>query len=51
MLTLLKSIINSFSGAPKLELLPKVSISPNIKKVSLRLSTKDDELLSTPKII
>ena len=40
-----------FSGAPKLPLMPKVSLSPKIKKSFLRLSVRDDELLSTPNII
>ena len=39
-----KLILNFFSGAPKLPLIPKVRPSPNIKKLSLRLSECDDEL-------
>ena len=36
---LLKLVLNFFSGAPKLPLIPKVSPSPNIKKLFLRLPT------------
>ena len=48
---LLKLILNFFSGAPKLPLILNVSLSHDIKKLFLRLSVWDDELLSTPKII
>ena len=51
MFELVKFILNVFSGDPKLPLIQKVGPSPNIKKLSLRLSEGDDELLSTPKII
>ena len=51
MFVLLKLILNLFSGATKLPLIPKVSRSPNIKKFILGLSIGDDDLLSTPKII
>ena len=51
MFALVKWILNSFSGQPKLPLIPKVGPSPNIKKLFLRLSEWDNELLSTPKII
>lgn len=43
-------MINFFSGAPKLLLIPEVSPSPNIRKSFLRLSVWDDKLLRTPKI-
>ena len=39
-----------FSGEPKLPLIQKVGHKPNIKKLFLKLSTCDDELLSTPKL-
>ena len=51
MFVLLKLILNFFSGATKLPLIPKASRSPNIKKLFLRLSIGDDDLLSTPKIL
>ena len=51
MFALVKSILNFFSGEPKLPLNPKVGPKPNIKNSFLRLSTCDDELLSTPKFI
>ena len=51
MFALLKLILNLFSGAPKLPLIPKVSRSSNTKKLILRLSARYDELLSTPKNI
>ena len=47
----LKLISNFFSGAPKLPLIPKVGPLPNIKKLFLRLSEWDGEILSTSKII
>ena len=51
MFALLKLISNLFSGDPKFQLIPKVGPSPDIKKLLLRLSELNDELLSTPKII
>ena len=51
MFALLNLILNFFSGAPKLPLIPKISHLPNIKKLFLRLSTRNDELLSAPKKI
>ena len=51
MFALVKLILISFSGELKLPLIPKVGPKPNVKKLFLRLSTCDDELLSTPKII
>ena len=41
--------INFFSGAPKLPLIPKVSVLPKIKKSFLRLPVRNDKLLSTSK--
>ena len=40
-----------FSDESNFPLLPKVEYSPNIKKLFLRLSEWDDELLPTPKTI
>ena len=51
MLALLKLILELSSGAPKFPLIPKVYPSSNIKKIFVRLSVWDDELLSTPEII
>ena len=48
---LVKLILKFFYGGPKLSLIPKVYHSPNIKTLFLRLSARDDELLSTPKTI
>ena len=49
---LVELILNGeyFSGEPKLSLIPKVEPLTGIKKLFLRLSTYDDELLSTLKI-
>ena len=44
-------MLNFFSGAQKLSLLPKVCNSPNTRNLFLRLLAWDDELLSTPKIV
>ena len=46
---LLTLIPNLFSSAPKLPLIPKVFPSPYTNKV-LRLSARDDELPSMPKL-
>ena len=43
--------INFFCGHAKLPLSPKLGLSPNVKRIFLRLSEWDDELLSTSKII
>ena len=51
MFTLLKLILNFYSGEAKLPLIPKAGPSPNITKLFLGLSEWDDELLSTPKMI
>ena len=48
---LVKFILNFFSGEPNIPLIPKVGPLSSIKKLFLRSSTYDDELLSTPKII
>ena len=40
-----------FPGGPKILLIPEVGPSPNAKKSFLRLSIRDDELLSKPKVI
>ena len=45
-----KVILNFFSGAPKLSLIPKVYHSPDTKNAFLQSSVWDDKLLSTPKI-
>ena len=50
-LSLLKLILNFFSAAPVLPLVSSVDLSPNTKKVFLRLSVWDDELLSTLKLM
>ena len=42
---------NFFSGEPKLPLIPNVGPSPSTKKLFLRFSAWNDDLLSTPKII
>ena len=47
---LLKLVLNFFPGITKLLLMSKVSPSPNIKILFLRLSEIDYELLSTPEI-
>ena len=47
----MKIILNFFTGEPKFPLIPKVGPKPKIKKLFLGLSTCDDKLLSTPKII
>ena len=44
-----KLILNFFSDDPKPLLIPQVGPPPNIKKLFLRLSEWDDELLSTLK--
>ena len=44
-------MLDVYSGEPNFPLIPNAGLSPNIKKVFLRLSEWDDELLSTPKII
>ena len=44
----IKLILSIYSGAPKLPLISKVSHSPNTKKLFLRLSAWDNELLSKP---
>ena len=51
MFAFVKSILNFFSGFPKLSLIPHDGASPNIKKLFLRLSEWDDELLSATKLI
>ena len=50
MFALLRLILNSFSGAPKLSLMRKVSSSPKTRKLFLTLRARDDELLSTLRI-
>ena len=49
--SLVKIILNFFSGEPKVPLIPKVGPLPNTKKLLLRLSAGDGELLSTPNMI
>ena len=51
MFVLVKWILNYFFGEPNFILTPKVEPSPIIKKIFLRLSAWDDELLSTSKVI
>ena len=48
--TLLKLILNFFSGAPKLPLIPKVYPSPKTKNLFLWLSIWDYELVPTAKV-
>ena len=47
----MKLILFFFSDEPKLPLIPKIGPKPNIEKLFLQLSTCDDELLLTQKII
>ena len=49
--SLVKIILNFFSDEPKVPLIPKVEPLPNTKKLLLRLSAGDGELLSTPNMI
>ena len=44
-------ILDFFSPEPKLPLIPKVGPSPSTKKLLLKVTARDDELFSTPKII
>ena len=43
MFALLRLILNSFSGAPKLSLMLKVSPSPNTRKLFLTLRARNDD--------
>ena len=49
MFSLLKLILNFFSREPKLPLILKFGPSPDTEKLFLRLSERDEELLSNPK--
>ena len=49
--TLVKLLLNFFSGKKNFPLIPKGGSSANIKKLFLRLSARDDEVLSTQNII
>ena len=51
MFGLVRITLDFFSGQPKFLLIPEVRPSPNIKKLFLRLPEREDELLSTIKII
>ena len=50
MFALVILILNFLSGESNLPLIPKVRPSPNSKKLFLRLSASDDELLPTPRL-
>ena len=48
---LLKLTKTFFSAKPKFLFIPKVGSSPSTKKFFLQMSARDDQLLSTPKLI